>query len=88
MSNNDNGSEKRTGKRFGTQHIIATIFGIFMIVVYVGMGILFLIDFFGWSVSPTWNVLRWIAGIALIIYGFWRAYRQFSGIDRSMGEPY
>ena len=28
-----------------------TVFGIFMIVIYVGMGVLFLIDFFNWETS-------------------------------------
>lgn len=54
-----------------------TIFGIIMIIVYVGMGILILSGAFffmtGW--------FKWIAGILLIVYGIWRAYRQFKGID-------
>lgn len=62
-----------------------TIFGIFMILVYIGMGTLFLIGFFGWETGP-WAWLRWVAGILLIVYGIWRGCRQFSGLDRNIGD--
>ena len=62
-----------------------TIFGIFMIVIYVGMGVLLLINFFKWESGP-WEWLRWTGGILFIVYGLWRAYRQFKGIDRSIGD--
>ena len=64
---------------------VRTIFGIFMICVYVGMGILFLTGFFGWE-TGVWGVLRWVVGIVLIAYGIWRGYRQFAGIDRYIGD--
>lgn len=60
-------------------HIMRTIFGIIMIVIYVGMGVLLLINFFHWDGDWSWT--RYIVGIVLIIYGFWRAYRQVKGID-------
>lgn len=62
-----------------TQSILRTIFGIVMIIIYVGMGILLLINFFRWEGSISWT--RYVVGIVLIIYGFWRAYRQYKGID-------
>lgn len=58
---------------------VAIGFGIFMIIVYVGVGVLFLINFFNWDSSWTWA--RYVVGIVLIIYGIFRAYRQFSGSD-------
>lgn len=61
---------------------LRTLFGIIMIVVYVGMGVLFLINFFGWEGDWAWT--RYLVGVVLIIYGFWRAYRQYAGIDRSI----
>lgn len=64
-------------------NVMRTIFGIIMIIVYVGMGVLFLIDFFNWD-QFSWGWTRYIVGIVLIIYGGWRAYRQFKGIDSSM----
>lgn len=57
------------------------IFGIIMIVIYVGMGILLLINFFDWGASWRWATI--CLGILFVIYGFWRAYRQFKGIDSS-----
>lgn len=59
-----------------------TIFGIIMIIIYVGMGILLLINFFDWDTG--WNWLRWGGGILFILYGAWRALRQFKGIDSSI----
>ena len=59
------------------------VFGIIMIIVYVGMGVLLLINFFDWH-TPLLTWLRWIGGILFIIYGIWRAIRQFWGIDSSI----
>lgn len=55
------------------------IFGVIMIIIYVGMGILLLINFFNWS--GDWEWTRYGIGVLLIVYGFWRAYRQVKGID-------
>jgi cytochrome c biogenesis protein CcdA len=58
------------------------VFGIIMIIVYVGMGILLLINFFRWGESYTW--LRIGGGILFVIYGIWRAIRQIKGIDSAI----
>lgn len=63
--------------------IMRTVFGIIMIIVYVGMGVLFLINFFQWN-TPTLEWMRWVLGILLILYGIWRGIRQFRGIDSSL----
>lgn len=62
-----------------TRRTIQTIMGIVMVIIYVGMGILLLINFFGWEGNWAWT--RYLVGVILIIYGFWRAYRQYAGID-------
>lgn len=59
------------------------VFGLIMIVVYVGMGILLLINFFGWQ-GELLQWLRIVGGILFIVYGIWRAYRQFKGIDSAV----
>ncbi len=69
--------------RMRPNNVMRSIFGIIMIIVYVGMGVLFLIDMFGWS-DFSWGWTRYIVGIVLIVYGLWRAYRQYKGIDSSM----
>lgn len=56
-------------------------FGIFMIIVYVGMGVLLFINFFGMPDTAAWNIGRWIVGVVLVIYGIFRGYRMFTGID-------
>ena len=58
---------------------MTSIFGIIMIIVYVGMGVLLLINYFNWGGDWAWT--RYVVGFVLIIYGFWRAYRQIKGID-------
>jgi len=63
-----------------------TIFGIIMIIIYVGMGILLLINYFSWM-DNGWQWLRLVGGCLFIVYGLWRAYRQFKGIDRNVGDP-
>ena len=63
-----------------------TIFGIIMIIIYVGMGILLLINYFSWM-DNGWQWLRGVGGCLFIVYGLWRAYRQFKGIDRNVGDP-
>lgn len=56
---------------------IGIAFGLFMIVIYVGVGILLIMNFFNWDSSFTW--VRWLIGIVLIIYGIFRGYRQYVG---------
>ncbi|MDE6120500.1 MAG: hypothetical protein K2F63_01775 [Muribaculaceae bacterium] len=70
--------EERSGKR--PNAIIGTIFGIIMIIVYVGMGVLLLINYFGWDGDWAWT--RYVVGIVLIVYGIFRAYREYMGIGR------
>ncbi len=59
--------------------IMRGIFGAIMVIIYVGMGALLLINFFGWDAD--WDMARIVVGIVLVIYGIWRAYRQIAGID-------
>ena len=61
-----------------TPRLMRTIFGIFMVLVYVGMGVLLFINFFGWGGSFAW--VRYVMGALFIIYGIWRGYRQAKGI--------
>lgn len=61
------------------------VFGIIMIAIYLGMGILFLCGYFD-ILFPSWKWVKW-AGAALFIgYGCWRAYRQFAGVDQNFGN--
>lgn len=49
------------------------VFGIFMVIVYFGMGYLFLVGFFDWI--PTW--INIFLGCLMIVYGIWRGFREF-----------
>lgn len=71
----------------GTPATMRNIFGIIMIVIYVGVGILFFCGYFD-ILFPTWTWIRWVGGALFTAYGLWRAYRQFKGIDPGYGnEP-
>lgn len=75
-------SEQDTGRsaKSQTPTPMRTLFGIIMIVVYVGMGVALLCGAFSW-ISGDWDWLRWTAGSVLCVYGVFRAWRQFKGID-------
>ncbi len=61
-----------------TPQLMRTIFGIFMVLIYVGMGVLLYLNFFGWVGSFAW--VRYVMGSLFIVYGFWRGYRQAKGM--------
>lgn len=71
--------EKNTGT--ATPQAMRNVFAIIMIIVYVGVGLMLLFNWFHIIYDPNWNILRWIGGPILILYGIWRAYRQFRGLD-------
>ena len=54
-------------------------FGIFMPLVFVGVGLSLLFNWFNWIYDPSWNWLRWIGGPIFILYGFFRDYRLIKG---------
>ena len=88
-SYNSDGGERRDNDRqtsgiSRSNSILRGVFGAIMIVVYVGMGVLLLINFFGWSGDWSWT--RYVVGVVLIIYGIWRAYRQVTGMDNPYAD--
>lgn len=83
MTTDENRQEEpRRNSRPGTPGIMRNIFGIFMILVYVGMGILLFINFFQFDASFAW--VRYVGGVLFILYGIWRGYRQAKGIDSNI----
>jgi hypothetical protein len=59
---------------------IRIFFGVFMILVYLGMAYLMFINFFDWTSEP-WLSLRYVFGTIFALYGLYRCYRQIKGID-------
>lgn len=57
------------------------IFGIFMILLYLGMSYLLIINYFDWSETSLWNTARYGMAVIFGVYGIYRAYRQFTGVD-------
>ena len=68
-------SNKPTGMVYG----VKLFFGIFMVLVYLGMAALLAINFFDWTLSPMWNAVRWFFVIAFAAYGLYRGYREIKG---------
>lgn len=57
------------------------VLGVFMILVYIGMGILFFCDYFDWNeYGGVWEVLNYVCGVVLVLYGIYRGYRLYKGI--------
>lgn len=65
------------GKKLATfNRVIRIVFGIIMIAVYLGMGILMLMNYF-----EIRQIIAQLLGALFIVYGIFRAYRQIKGID-------
>lgn len=52
-------------------------FGIFMILIYVGVGLLFIFNVFD-IINTT---VSYVLGGLLIVYGIWRGYRLYKGVN-------
>lgn len=63
-----------------TNSLLGITFGIFMVFVYVGMGVLLFINFFNWGADWAWT--RWVVGAVLIVYGIFRGYRTYTSFVR------
>lgn len=50
-------------------------FGIFMVLIYIGVGLLFFLDVF--SISN--NAISYTVGALLVLYGIFRGYRLYKG---------
>ena len=70
---------KITGE--GIVNALRVFFGAFMIVVYLGMSVLFMLNFFNFTTTPTWTLARWVFAVILGVYGIYRGDRQVKGID-------
>ncbi len=69
----------QAGSATGMNQWVKYAFGIFMIIIYIGMGYLMFVNFFGWGDDFTWA--RYSLGSLFVLYGFWRAYRQIRGVQ-------
>lgn len=69
MNGNENNGQTPKGARLA--------FGILMIFIYVGVGLLFIFDVF----NIDNNAISYTIGGILFVYGIWRAYRLYKGIN-------
>lgn len=61
--------------------VLRVFFGVFMVVVYLGMASMLALNYFDWSNALVWTCVRWFMAVIFGVYGFYRAYRQIKGID-------
>lgn len=83
MEANNNDNRPTAGIKHNlpsTKQILGVTFGIFMVIIYVGMGVLLMINFFQWN--NDWGWTRWIVGVVLVIYGFFRGYRVYKDLAK------
>jgi hypothetical protein len=66
-------------RQTGINQGMKMFFGIFMVLVYLGVALLMATNFFNWPNTPTWNLVRWIFAVLLFLYGIYRGYREFKG---------
>ncbi|MDR0872569.1 MAG: hypothetical protein LBN27_03745 [Prevotellaceae bacterium] len=64
--------ELETSENTGNKSKIAFVFGIFMVILYVGMGLVLIFTNIFWQVPP---VLQRCLGILFVLYGIYRGYR-------------
>ena len=57
------------------------VFGVLMIIVYLGMAYLLIVNFFEWTDTAMWRMIRLGMAAILAAYGVYRAYRQVKGTD-------
>lgn len=71
--------DSNTRRHPGAPRTMRMVFGIFMIIFYVTIGVLILTGVFNFY--GDWEWLRWVSGIILVAYGIWRGFRQFASRD-------
>lgn len=67
--------DKQTGMVQG----VKMFFGIFMVLVYLGMAVMMALNVFNWSTTPLWNAVRWFFVVLFAAYGLYRGYREVKG---------
>ncbi|MBR1881715.1 MAG: hypothetical protein IJ808_01660 [Muribaculaceae bacterium] len=65
--------------------IIRIIFGIFMVIVYLGMAALLFSNYFDWSTTGLMLVFRYVMAAIFALYGIYRCYRLVNGVDYYRG---
>ncbi len=64
-----------------TVRLFRLFFGLFMVVVYLGMAYMMIVNLFGWDETLQWNIIRWGMAVIFGAYGIYRLYRQLKGTD-------
>lgn len=72
---NEDGTPERPKR-----NALTVAFGLFMVLVYLGMGCLLFVNFFGAPDTPVWTFGRWFVGIVLVLYGIFRCWRMIAGV--------
>lgn len=76
--------EEAQAERATKPSFLHYFFGAFMIFVYVGIGVLLLVGYFGDPATLLWKICNYVVGTILILYGIWRAVRLIFGLDTNL----
>lgn len=68
-----------TKGQLGVNQALKLFFGIFMVLVYLGMAALMAINYFEFSNTPLWTAVRWLFAVVFALYGIYRGYRELTG---------
>ena len=60
-------------RQSSVNQVLKMIFGIFMVLVYLGMAVLMAINYFNM------NGVRWLFAVVFAAYGLYRGYREITG---------
>ena len=66
-------------RQIGVNQGLKLFFGIFMVLVYLGMAVLMAINYFDFNHTPLWTGARWLFAILFACYGIYRGYRELTG---------
>ncbi|MGN1245006.1 MAG: hypothetical protein ACI4UN_00090 [Muribaculaceae bacterium] len=71
-------SQKPAPAATDTPAVMKKIFGVFMLLIYFGMGGLTYCGYFD-ILFGEWHWMKWCLGTLFTVYGIWRAFRYFTG---------
>ena len=66
-------------KEIGIVQRLKMLFGLFMVLVYVGVAVLLALNVLDWPRTTLWTVARWVLAVVFGAYGIYRGYRELNG---------
>lgn len=68
-----------TKQQTGIVQRLKMFFGLFMVMVYVGVAVALALNLLEWPRTALWNTARWVFAVVFGAYGIYRGYREING---------